>query len=174
MGGETGLIMPSQFSLLGKALLNLDRVGKALAPHFIPNESIRQHAVELMDQRVRRNLSMGVFYRTLIEGAELIQHLPTKLNNILDILSRNELKLKVDAIDERKLMKGFEKVANRITLGLILASLIVGAALLMRVQTNFTLFGYPGLAILLFLVAALGGIVLIFNILVFDERHPEE
>jgi hypothetical protein len=61
-------------------------------------------------------------------------------------------------------------VANRIATGLVLAALIVGAALLMRVETDFRLFGYPGLAILLFLAAAIGGLGLLGTILVNDIR----
>ena len=49
-----------------------------------------------------------------------------------------------------QLVIGFQKVANRITVGLIIAALIVGAAMLMRVETSFRIWGYPGLAILLF------------------------
>lgn len=60
----------------------------------------------------------------------------------------------VEAIDEARLMEGMQKVANRIALGLVLAALIVGAALLMDVETSFRIFGYPGLAMLLFLAAA--------------------
>jgi ubiquinone biosynthesis protein len=76
----------------------------------------------------------------------------------------------VHAFDEARLMEGLQKVANRITLGLVLAALIVGAALLMDVPTSFQLFGYPGIAILLFLGAAIGGVVLVFNILLSDIR----
>ena len=67
-------------------------------------------------------------------------------------------------------MEGMQKVANRISLGLILAALIVGAALMMDVPTSFELFGYPGLAILLFLAAAAGGVALVVTILVNDIR----
>jgi Na+/proline symporter len=67
-------------------------------------------------------------------------------------------------------MEGMQKVANRITVGLVLAALIVGAALLMGVPTDFILFGYPGLAILLFLAAAAGGVVLVFSILMNDIK----
>jgi ABC-type polysaccharide/polyol phosphate export permease len=69
-----------------------------------------------------------------------------------------------------------QKVANRITLGLILAALIVGAALLMKVETSFQLFGYPGLAILLFLAAAAGATALAVSILMNDitaARKPK-
>lgn len=172
LAGETGVILPPSFNMLGKALLNLDRVGKALDPNFKPNESIRENASELLTERMRKNFSSGVFFRTFIEATEFLQHLPSRLNNIVDILSKNEMKLEIDALDEKRLMIGFEKVANRITVGLILASLIIGAALLMRVQTSFTIWGYPGLAILLFLAAAIGGLILIINILMSDERKP--
>jgi hypothetical protein len=83
------------------------------------------------------------------------------------------LKVNVDAIDERTLIEGFQKVANRITVGLVLASLIVGAALLMRVDTTFRIWGYPGLAIILFLLAAGGGIALLVNILFYDKSRPD-
>ena len=66
-------------------------------------------------------------------------------------------------------MTGLQKIANRITLGLVLASLILGAALLMRVDTPFKILGYPGLAILFFVFAAAGGLWLSFRILASDR-----
>ena len=68
------------------------------------------------------------------------------------------------------LLEGFQKVANRITTGLILAALIIGAALLMRVETPFTIFGYPGLAMLCFIAAGGGGFWLVLNILWQDHK----
>jgi ubiquinone biosynthesis protein len=44
--------------------------------------------------------------------------------------------VKVDAFDEARLMESLQKVANCIALGLILAALIVGAALMMDVPTS--------------------------------------
>jgi ABC-type polysaccharide/polyol phosphate export permease len=76
----------------------------------------------------------------------------------------------VKAIDERLLTEGFQKVGNRVATGLVLAALIVGAAMLMRIETSFRIFGYPGLAIVLFLVAAGGGLALLVQILLHDVR----
>jgi hypothetical protein len=56
---------------------------------------------------------------------------------------------------------------------LILAALIVGAAMLMRVETSFRILGYPGLAMLCFLAAAGGGLTLLWNI-VRSDLHREE
>jgi ubiquinone biosynthesis protein len=71
-------------------------------------------------------------------------------------------------------MEGFQKVANRISTGLVLAALIIGAALLMQVETSFTIFGYPGLAIVLFLAAAAGGFWFLISVLWMDNKHKHE
>lgn len=68
-------------------------------------------------------------------------------------------------------MSGFQNAATRISQGLILAALIIGAARKMGIKTSFRLFGYPGLAIILFLLAAAGGIAMIVQILVSDSSH---
>jgi hypothetical protein len=77
-------------------------------------------------------------------------------------------------IDEGAVIDGLQKVANRIALGLVLAALIVAAALLMQVPTSFRLFGYPGLAMVLFLMAAGGGTVLVAQVIAHDRsrRRP--
>ena len=72
---------------------------------------------------------------------------------------------------EGAVLEGLQKVANRITLGLILAAMIVGAAMLMRVETSFRIMGYPGLAMLFFLGAALGASWMAFGILRDDRQH---
>lgn len=170
---ENGIHVPPELSMLGKTLLNLDQVGRALAPEFDPNASIRRNAAEIMRERLVRGLSPANLFSGILEIKDLIQRLPARLNKIIDSLSNNELKIGVDAIDEKTLIEGFQKIANRITVGLILASLIIGAAMLMQVRTNFRIWGYPGLAIIFFLLAASGGIILLVNILFYDKSDRD-
>jgi MFS family permease len=63
------------------------------------------------------------------------------------------------------------RLAFVVAAGLVLAALIVGAALLMRVETRFRLFGYPGFAILLFLFAGGSGVILLLTIAASDRRR---
>jgi predicted unusual protein kinase regulating ubiquinone biosynthesis (AarF/ABC1/UbiB family) len=165
----TGVRVPPELTMLGKTLLNLDQVGRALAPEFDPNASIRRNAAEILQRRLVKSLSPGNLFGGILEVKDLLQRLPVRINKFLDALANNEFKIKVETIDERKLMVGFQKVANRITVGLIVASLIVGAALLMRVETTFRIWGYPGLAIIFFVAAASAGVVLLINILFYDR-----
>ncbi|MDZ4774348.1 MAG: hypothetical protein SGI72_14565 [Planctomycetota bacterium] len=80
---------------------------------------------------------------------------------VYDGITNSEIEVKIKSLDANRVVEGMEKIANRITMGLILAALIVGAALLMRVQTEFRLWGYPGFAMLCFLVAGAGGFWLV-------------
>jgi ubiquinone biosynthesis protein len=166
---DCGLAMPPELMMLGKTLLNLDEVGRTLDPNFNPNAAVRRHASDMMRQRLLRSASPGNLFSAMLDAKEFVERLPGRVNRILDLVAGNELKLKVDAIDETRLMMGLQKIANRITLGLLLAALIVGAALLMQVETSFRILGYPGLAIVFFLLAAAGACALMFSILFGDE-----
>jgi ubiquinone biosynthesis protein len=169
VAGDVGLRLPTELTMLGKTLLNLDQIGEALDPKFDPNASIRRNAAEIMRARLLKSASPGNLFSSILEVKEFVERLPGRVNKILDVVASNQLQVKVDAIDETRLMTGFQKVANRITMGLVLAALIVGAAMLVRVETSFRILGYPGLALILFLLAAGGGIALLLTILLKDE-----
>ena len=168
---EFGIRIPGDLSLLGKTLLNLDRVGRTLDPDFDPNQAIRTHVADILRQRMWKQASPGRVAASLMELNDFVQELPERLNRTLDLLAGNRVRIKVDAFDEALLLEGLQKIANRITLGLVLAALIVGASMLMQVETAFTLFGYPGFAMILFLGAVVGGVLLVLSI-VRSDRHP--
>jgi predicted unusual protein kinase regulating ubiquinone biosynthesis (AarF/ABC1/UbiB family) len=165
--------LPSEFTMIAKALLNLDRVVSTLDPDFQPNAVIRTRATEVLQQNLLKSIAPGNLIGNVVELKEFAERLPTRLNKILDTIGDNRLKLDVNAIDERLLIDGLQKIANRITLGLVVAALIVGAALLMRVDTSFRIFGYPGLAMILFMLAAAAGVLLIASITLYDQQKTK-
>jgi len=171
---DSGLRLPSEFSMVGQTLLKLDAVGRILAPEFDANEAIRSNALSLLHRRIWKEESLGGLFKTALAFKDFAAQFPARAGRILDLVAENRLKVQVDAIDEQYLMTGLQKIANRVTLGLVLAALIIGAALLMRIETSFRLFGYPALAILLFLGAAIGIGLLAFDIVFRDDPAPED
>jgi hypothetical protein len=123
-----------------------------------------------MTQRLRKTFTQGNVFTSLLELKNFVGGLPARLNRLLDVVTAPNLEMKIRVADAKVIVEGFQKIANRITAGIILASLILGAALLMQVQTSFRLFGYPGLAILCFFAAAGGGVWLLFSIFFQDEK----
>ena len=167
---ENGLYVPSELTLLGKTLMQLDEIGRILAPDFDPNASVRRNLDELMVRRVRKDSSKGSVMGSLLDMKGFVGALPGRLNRIMDVVTNAELEVKVKSLDTKVVMEGMQKIANRITTGLVLAALIIGAAQLMRVETQFRLFGYPGVAMLCFLAAAAVGFWLVIDILLNDYR----
>lgn len=162
--------LPQEFTMIAKALLNLDRSVYTLDPGFNPNEVIKERASEILQRNIFKSIAPGNILGGIVEVKEFAEKLPGRVNRILDAVGNNDLKIKVDAIDEKIVLEGLQKVANRITLGLILAALIVGAAMLMRVETSFRILGYPGFPLIFFLIAAVAGMALVVSIVVYDIK----
>jgi predicted unusual protein kinase regulating ubiquinone biosynthesis (AarF/ABC1/UbiB family) len=171
---QFGLRMPAELPLLGKTLFNLHEIGRVLDSDFDVNGSMRTHATSLMRRRMVKGTSPTHLLSSALEVRDFVERLPERANRILDALAANDLRLKVEVIDHGSILDGFQKVANRIALGLVLAALIVGAAMLMRVQTTFTVLGYPGFAMLLLLAAAAGGFWMAWTILASDARRIKQ
>ena len=174
VAADVGIHVPSQLSLLAKTLLQLDEIGKLLDPQFDPNDAIRRHAGEITTRKMNKSATPGSLLTSVMEMKEFAAGLPGRVNKILDAVGNHEMEMKLRVMDTPLVMEGLQKIANRIASGLVLAALIVGAALLMRVETDFRIAGYPGLAILCFLAAATGGIWLLFNIFVQDQRSARK
>ncbi|QJR14643.1 protein kinase UbiB [Usitatibacter palustris] len=167
---EFGVHVPSEFTMLGKTLLQLDEVGRILSPDFDADAAIRRNTSELMTKRLTRDANKGNIATTLLDVKEFLSGLPVRLNRIMDLVAGKDLEMKVRAVDAPVIMEGLLKIANRIASGVILAALIIGASLMMRIETTWTLFGYPGLAIVCFLTAVAGGLYMVANIFIQDRR----
>lgn len=168
---EHGLKLPPELALLGKTLLHLDEVGRVLDPDFDVSASLRRNASSVMRRRMLKSATPANVFSAAMDVREFAERLPGRVNRILDALAANDLRFKVELIDQGSIIEGLQKVANRIALGLVLAALIVGAAMLMRVPTTLTIFGYPWIAMLLFLAAAAGGFWMAWTILAGDVKR---
>ncbi|TYT27396.1 AarF/ABC1/UbiB kinase family protein [Luteimonas viscosa] len=167
---ECGLRTPPEISLLGKTLLNLERVVDALSPEIDVRREIEAHLQSLMRDRLRKALSPANLATEAMELQELVREAPRKLSDTLSLLAANRMQVRLDGLDDSRLMENLQKIANRIASAVVIAALLLSSTQMMRLEVGPTLFGYPALAMLMFLVAAVLGIVLVVGAMRHDRR----
>jgi ubiquinone biosynthesis protein len=168
LSGACRLRPPSEMAMVGKALLNLDQVTSHLDPGFDPSEAVRSNVAEIMRSRMRT--SPGSLLAAAMEAKDFTTRLPGRVNKVLDALSEGSFAIKVDALDEVQFLHVLQRLATRVTAGVVLAALILGAAIMMQVPTKSRVLGYPSIAMVFFLLAAIGGVTLLGSILISDRR----
>ncbi|MGZ4781976.1 MAG: ABC1 kinase family protein [Oryzihumus sp.] len=168
LSGTHGLRPPAEMAMVGKALLNLDQVTQHLDPDFAPAETIRANTAEILRSGMKP--SLGGAMAAAMEAREFATQLPARANRVMDALAEGSFTVKVEAIDEVQFLHVMQRLANRVTAGVIVAAMVVGAALMMLVPTRSRILGYPSIAMICFSLAAIAAAVLLTLILVTDRR----
>jgi len=170
-----GLRTPPELSLLGKTLLNLEQVAHALDPDLDVKLVVERHLEHVMRERLKKSLSPSNLASELIEVQALLREAPRKISDLLSLLAENRLQVRMTGLEESRLMESLQKIANRVSAGLVTAALIVASAMMMRVDTDTRLLGYPAIALLLFVVAAGLGVAIVLSALLRDRKaRPHE
>lgn len=158
-----GLRMPAELTLLAKTLFSLDTITRALDASYNPTEAIRSYTGQIINERARRELSPARFARAMAQTTELVNALPHRIDLITQHMAANDFALRVDAPQMSTLLKGMQKIANRVFSGLVLTGLLIASGLLINQR--------PRLGTTGFLLA--GGIALymVISILVSDRRR---
>lgn len=175
LGSQCGLRTPPELSLLGKTLLNLEAVSKALDPHMDVKSVVEDHLEHVMRERLKKSFSPARLASEAMEVQALVREAPRRLSDILGLLAENRLQVRMAGLDDSQLMENVQKIANRISTGIIVAALILASALLMRIEAGPRLLGYPALALVLFVVGAVLGLGIVASALLSDRKaKPNE
>lgn len=175
LASACGLRTPPELSLLGKTLLNLEAVCRALDPEVDVKRIVEDHLEKIMRQRLKHAFSPARLASEAMELQALVREAPAKLSDILSLAADNRLQVRLAGLEDSPLMENLQKIANRISTGIITASLIVASAMLMRLEGGPRLFGYPALAAVLFTIAATLGLAMVISALLRDRKaKPRE
>lgn len=157
-----GLRLPSELTLLAKALFNLDAVTRSLDAHYSPVEAIREYTTRIVNERTRRELSPRRMFQLATEATDLLSVLPHRVDRITERLAANELGITVEVPQINRLMSGLQKIANRIFVGLVLTGILVASGLLYRYDPTIARWG--------FIIAGLLGLYMVLTILLSDRK----
>ncbi|GAB3337138.1 ABC1 kinase family protein [Marilutibacter aestuarii] len=172
ISASTGLRTPPELSLLGKTLFNLDAVCQQLSPELDTQSLVEDHLQHVMKARLRKSLSSPNLAAEMMEIQALLRDGPRRLTDILSLLAENRMQVRMTGLEESHLMENLQKIANRICAGAITAALILASSMMMDVRVGPMLWGYPAIALLLFLLAAGMGVAIVASAFFGDRRAP--
>ncbi len=157
-----------QLTMVAKALVNLDGVARRLAPSYEPARAIREHASALMRHSMERSVAPSSLIGAMLDAKEFAEHLPRRMNNLLDALAEGRLHLRVEGFDESALMRSIQKLANRAAAGLAVAAFVLAAAIFSISASGPRWLGESAFSIVLLALAFLLGLAIVWSTLRSD------
>ncbi|MFA6289305.1 MAG: AarF/ABC1/UbiB kinase family protein [Opitutaceae bacterium] len=162
--GQNGINITRDYSLMAKALLSIEEVSRTLDPEFDLRSTARPVLIELQRDRTGPRAMMREsrsLLRSLLAGA---RELPGDIFRIIRRIEHDDLTIKFQHKGLEELDDALKTAANRITLGVIIGSLIVGSSMIIHTNVGPYLFGYPALGMVGYMLSALLGFYVIFDI----------
>ena len=167
------LKVPAELTMLAKTLLHLDAITKKLDPDYDPHRVIRDYAEQLITQKLAQKFNPRNFYPALLDLNQLVLDLPHRAREIVDLTAAGRLTFGIKLAQAEEFLGGIHKIANRITIGVVIAALLVSSSMMMRVPSRFMIFGTPGLAVLGYLLASVSAFYLIISTFIKDRKDRE-
>lgn len=166
--GEAGLRMPPEFALFGKTLMNLEHVGMTLDPRFDPNDAVSRYANDVFREHLQEDLTPRGVLSTAAQLNQLRKALPSRIHKLLEMTDEG-IPVHVRVADQERFIHGLDRIANRITVGLLVAALIIAGTMWVSDRSGFTILGLPGMVVIGYVLAAGGALVIVRNVLTRDD-----
>lgn len=163
--GQHGIPLSRDYSLMAKAVLSIEEVGRSLDPDF----DLRRHAKPVLREIYReRNSPRTILRRSrelLRTSLASLQDLPTELRRLVRRLEHDNFTINLQHKGLEDHDYAMKVAANRITLGVIVGSMVIGSSLIVTTGIQPYLFGYPALGIVGYLMSAILGLYVVWDII---------
>ena len=150
--------------LLTKALITIEGVGEILDPNFNAAEAIKPFIMHFY----KENFSLSAFLSSASElpkeVGDFLMQFPQDMKTIVEKMKNGKFKIEFRHTGLEEMEESIEKSANRLSISIIIASILIGSALLLLAKTPPMFFGIPVLGLAGFVTAVGMGIVLIRSI----------
>jgi len=162
---ENRLQVPVDLAIMIKALITAEGTARQLYPELNVVEEAKPYVRRLAMERWRPDVVWRDFRRNVSDLLRLQKELPVRFNQIIEKIDRGDLKIRFRHENLGGLRNTMQNITNRLTLGIIIAALIIGSSMIITTGVKPLLFGFPALGIIGYSVSGVLGLWLVFNII---------
>jgi ubiquinone biosynthesis protein len=164
---EHSIVLPVDLTLMFKALISLEGLGR----HYDPEFRLIERAKPFLDSAMRERYQPAEAARraqeTLSDFFGLVTSMPRDLARLVKDARHGRLRVDLDLKRLDSFGHRLHSAINRATIGIMTASLVVGSSIVMTVAEGPTLFGVPLLTffgLLGYLIAFVNSLWIILSI----------
>lgn len=164
---EHSVVLPSDLTLLFKALITLEGLGRQLDPEFRMVEHLTPFMKRVIMERYTPSAIWNRGKQEIQDALSAIGDVPHDLGRFLRDIRRGKYKIELDLKRLDQFGYQLDRTIDRITIGIMTASLVIGSSIVMTVTNGPTVFGIPILTVLGlvgFFIAFINSLWIIFNI----------
>jgi len=156
--------LPAELSLLVKMLMTVEGLITQLDPQISIVDMAEPYGRKLLINRFSRERLKKDIGELLLDYLALFRALPRELDNILKLIEAGELKVRMEHYNLQRLNARLDIVSNRLSIAIIIASIIIGTSLVVEKAGSTFLTRLP-LVEIGFLTAVVLGLFLIYSLI---------
>lgn len=162
---ENDVKLPREFVMIGRGLALIEETGKKLNPEFNTVKQLRKLSKRIIFNKYnpKRILENGENY--LLEIEHLAKNLPSRVDNLVTLLEKGEIKITLKHVN-------LEKLVHQLSVSIIIAGLLVGSSLTIMSNAGPKLFDMSIFGLVGFLFSGILGGYLVFKYI--KSTHVEE
>ena len=161
---DNSLVLPADLTLLFKTFITLEGLGQQLNPDYHMVDQIEPFIEKVIADRYTPQALIARGRKGLREIASIVSGLPRDLSHLLREARRGRMKIDLDLKRLDHFGHQLDQASNRLTMGILTASLVIGSSIIMTVEGGPTLFGLPIFGLLGFIIAFLNSLWILFSI----------
>ncbi|MFA5613989.1 MAG: AarF/UbiB family protein [Methanoculleus sp.] len=125
--------VPSNLMLILKVIIMVMDIGTLLDPSFNFNQRIQPHLVEIIAQQRISSDTVTDTARSIVDATEGLLAIPQNVNETLKTLSEGNITIELEATDLAEIVGVIDETSDKIIVGLVVAAIVVGSSLVLRV-----------------------------------------
>jgi ubiquinone biosynthesis protein len=162
--GRNGISVSRDYALMAKAVLSIEEIGRILNPTFDLRQVARPVLREVHHERWSPRSLFGKTRVLLGAAFSRLGDLPAEFDRLLRRLEHDDLTVNFQHRGLEGLNEALRAASNRIALGVIIGALIIGSSQIVTTGIEPHLFGYPLVGIVGYMLSALLGLWVIWDI----------
>lgn len=168
---QNGIDVGRDYSLMAKSILSIEEAGMTLDREFSFPKVFEPVLGDVHRERRNPGALFKGFRRSLMVGLQRMQDIPAEVYRLLRRLENDDVTVNFQHRGLEDLDDALDRASNKVTLAVIIGALIMGSSMIITTGIKPTLFGYPALGMVGYVMSALLGLWLVIDILRSGKRH---